>query len=150
MRDAGYQQTETWVLMHGSTEAHDKIPASPADDIKKLYWDMDKPALEWTLTAYEGEAQIGECQVWGIPDQFEGCDSFEEWATVEWIEVNQSHQRHGLARRLIAEQMRFHSRRGVKRFIVWTEQNNQAARALYQSLQLEVGPELAVLKKSLG
>lgn len=150
MRDAGYQQTETWVLMHGSTDAHNNLPPSPADEIKKLYWDMDKPALEWTLTAYEGETQIGECQVWGIPDQFEGCDGFEEWATVEWIEVNQAHQRRGLARRLMAEQMRFHARRGVKHFIAWTEQDNEAARRLNESMHFQNGPELAVLEKSFG
>lgn len=150
LRDAGYQQTETWVLLHGSTDAYVKIPPSPAHDFKKFYWDMDKPALEWTLTAYEGETQVGECQVWGIPDQFEGCDGFEEWATIEWIEVNKSHQKRGLAKRLVAEQMRFHARRGVKHFIMWTEQNNAATRALGKALHFELGPELAVLKKSLG
>jgi GNAT superfamily N-acetyltransferase len=149
MRDASYEHTEKWIIMHGSTDAHNTLSPSPADDIKKLYWDMDKPALEWTLTAYDGEASIGECQVWGVPDQFEGCDGFEEWATVEWIEVNQAHQRRGLAKRLMAEQMRFHSRRGVKQFIAWSKQDNEAAHHLNQSMGFEDGPELAVLQKKL-
>lgn len=150
MRDSGYQHSESWVIMHGSTNAHLTLPPTPADDVKKLYWDMDKPALEWTLTAYEGEKQIGECQVWGIPDQFEGCDAFEEWATVEWIEVNDTHRRRGLAKRLMAEQMRFHARRGVKHFVAWNEVDNDAARRLNQSMGFEQGPELSVLEKKLG
>jgi hypothetical protein len=148
MRDAGYDQRETWRIMHGSADFYHSLPPSNTDDLK-LYWNMNKPALEWNLAAYDGESKVGECEVWGVPDQFEGCDGFEEWTTIEYVEVNDAYQRRGLAKRMIAEQMRFHARRGVKNFIVWTEDDNHAARRLNESLRFTYGPELLVFQKNL-
>jgi GNAT superfamily N-acetyltransferase len=147
MREAGFEHTETWTMMHGSTNPPKETPLPPS---VRLYWDMNKPALEWKLTAYAGDTAIGECQVWGVPDHFEGCDSFSQWASVEWIEVDGEHQRQGIAARMMAEQMRFHARRGVSHFMAWTRQDNQAARQLNQSMGFAHGTDLLVLQKRMG
>ena len=148
MGDAGFSQTETWMIMHSSTSNHDR--AAPVSNSIKLYWDMNRPALEWTLTAYEYETMIGECQIWGIPDHLETCEGFKQWASIEWIEVDGEYQRRGIGKRLIAEQMRFHGRRGIEHLMSWIRQGNQSARGLHESMGFEYGPELAVMQKRLN
>jgi GNAT superfamily N-acetyltransferase len=147
MIEAGFEHTETWTLMHGSTNAQ-KEPPLPR--YVKLAWDMNKPALEWKLTAYLGDIPIGECQVWGAPDHFEGCEMFEQWATIEWVEVEGEYQRQGIATRLISEQIRFHSRRGVSHLMAWMRKGNLAARGLNESLGFVTEFDLAVLQKRVA
>jgi GNAT superfamily N-acetyltransferase len=146
MIEAGYQQTEKWVLMIGDTSAYGSA-SPPRVDRLQYHWNMNKPALEWDLTAYQGDSQVGECQVWGIPPHLEDCLIAPEWATVEWIEVEKAYRRQGLGKWLLAEQMRFHTRRGVQHFVAWTRDSNRAARKLNRSLGFVYGPKLAVLEK---
>jgi ribosomal protein S18 acetylase RimI-like enzyme len=145
---AGFNHTETWMLLHGRTSAYDSAPLIP--NRMKLYWDMNRPALEWTLSAYASETVIGECQVWGIPDHLEACAGFNQWATIEWIEVNGEYQRRGIGKRLIAEQMRFHGQRGIEHFAAWVRQGNHSARRLHESMGFQYGPELTILEKRLN
>jgi GNAT superfamily N-acetyltransferase len=109
---------------------------------------MNKPSLEWDLTAYRGDVLLGECEVWGIPPHLEEREDLANCATVEWLSVEQRYQRQGLGKRLMAEQMRFHERRGIQRFIAWTEADNLAARKLNESMGFVYGPELAVMEKT--
>ena len=146
LREAGYEPGEKWLLMHGETDVHNTILAD-ADPRVKLYWDMNKPALEWKVTAYTGETQVGQCLVWGVPALWEGCPNFAEWATVESLEVNPDQRRRGFGKRLIAEQMRFQARRGIQHFLVWVGEDNEAARKLTESLQFFYGQELLMLRK---
>lgn len=146
MRKADFEHTETWTMMVGSTAFQKE---SPLPNRVTLAWDMNKPALEWKLTAYQDDTAIGECQVWGAPDHFEGCAAFSQWASIEWIEVEGEYQRRGIAARLVSEQMRFHARRGVQHFMAWTRQNNEAARRLNQSMGFETTSDLVVLRKQL-
>ena len=115
MTEAGYKQTQTWVLMHGETSFHNTLPPPPSDGLR-LYWNMNKPALEWDLTASHGESAVGECQVWGIPPHLEDRADLANWATVEWLGIDVKFQRQGFGKRLLAEQMRFHARRGITAF----------------------------------
>jgi len=105
--------------MHGETAVHSTLPP-PKDDLR-FYWNMNKPALEWNLSAYYGDVLAGECQVWGIPPHLEDWLEAPLWATIEYIEVAEAYRQQGLGRRLIAEQMRFHARRGVQHFLAWTQ-----------------------------
>jgi GNAT superfamily N-acetyltransferase len=145
MREAGYKQTQTWVIMHGETEFHTTL--TPPSDGLRFYWNMNKPSLEWDVTAFQGESEIGECEVWGIPPHLEDREDLADWATVEWLSIEGKYQRQGFGKRLLAEQMRFHARRGIKHFIAWTWQNNLAARHLNESMGFVYGPELAVMEK---
>lgn len=147
MSKAGFQQAETWTIMHGSIEQYPQSVPLPAH--VKLYWDMNRPALEWTLTAYAHDNVVGECQVWGLPDHLETCEAAQAWATVEWIEVDGEYQRQKIATRLFAEQMRFHHQRGIRNFMMWVRHGNQPARALNESLGFQYGPDLAVFQKRL-
>ena len=147
MVEAGYKQAQTWVIMHGETAIHSTLPAPPANDLR-FYWNMNKPSLEWDLTAYRGEIEVGECQVWGIPPHLEDRADLADWATVEWLGVEAKYHRQGLGKRLMAEQMRFHARRGIQHFIAWTETDNLAARKLNERMGFVYGPELAVMEKS--
>ena len=147
MLDTGYQQTEKWVLMTGETEIHTTI-ALPQIDNLRFYWNMNKPVLEWGLTAYQGEIQVGECQIWGIPFHLEECAGLSEWTTVEWVDVSSDYRQRGIGKRLLLEQMRFHSRRGIKHFIVWAKDDNLAVRRLNESLGFVRHMELAVMQKS--
>ncbi len=147
MREAGYKRTNTWLLMRGSAEGHNSV-APPQIEQLRYHWNMNKPALEWELYAYQDETLAGACQVWGIPPHLETCSGVSHWTTLEWIEVERAYRRHGVARWLMAEQMRFHARRGVTRFIVWVGQRNRAARALHESMGFTYGPKLAIMEKS--
>ncbi|MFN8452765.1 MAG: hypothetical protein U0521_30190, partial [Anaerolineae bacterium] len=71
MLESGYRQTEKWVLMHGDTAAYGG--ATPPDVRLEYHWNMNKPALEWELSAYLGERLVGESQVWGVPPHLEDC-----------------------------------------------------------------------------
>lgn len=146
MLDSGYRQTEKWVLMHGDTGVFGNA-APPSIDSLNFYWNMNKPALEWELSAYRGERLVGEAQVWGIPPHLEDSPPADEWATVELVEVEKAYRRHGVGKWLLAEQMRFHSRRGVQHLIAWTRDGNRAGRKLHRSMGFEYGPKLAVLEK---
>lgn len=148
MKTAGFEQAETWMLMHGGIDVPETPPA-PLPDIK-FFWNMNRPALEWTLSAYNQDVSIGECQIWGIPDHFEGSKGFGEWATVEWLEVADAYQRQGLGTRLMLEQMRFHARRGIQQLMMWVREENSSAHALNESLGFTYGPALAVMQKRLS
>ncbi len=147
MTDAGYKQTQTWVIMHGETAIHSTLSAPPANDLR-FYWNMNKPSLEWDLTAYRDDTEVGECQVWGIPPHLEDRADLASWATVEYLGVEAKYHRQGIGKRLMAEQMRFHTRRGIQHFIAWTSPDNLAARKLNESMGFVYGPELAVMEKS--
>ncbi len=146
MIDAGYKQTQTWVIMHGETSIYNTLPSAPSDGLR-FYWNMNKPSLEWELTASRGEVEVGECQVWGIPPHLEDRADLSDWATVEWLGIEVKFQQQGFGKRLLAEQMRFHARRGITHFIDWTWQDNLAARKLNESMGFVYGPELAVMEK---
>jgi GNAT superfamily N-acetyltransferase len=145
MTNAGYRQTEQWVIMYGETGGHGSVTAPQPPNLH-FHWNMKKPMLEWDLNVYDGEVLAGECQVWGVPPHLEACAG--EWATVEYIEVQEAYQRRGLARRLMAEQMRFHhTRRGIKHFIAWTGYHNEPTIKLNESVGFVKGVELAVMEK---
>ena len=146
MTEAGYRQTEKWRMMQGKT---DMLPDVPQPSINNLnfYWNMNKPSLEWNLSVYQGEIEAGLCQVWGIPPHVEDLPTAPEWATVEWVGVSPDFRKHGIGRRLLTEQMRFHGRRGVKQMLLWNRSNNRAASRLYKSVGFVNGLELAVLEK---
>ena len=147
MLDAGYKQAKTWMIMQGETVIHSTLAAPPADGLR-FYWNMNKPSLEWDVTAYRGDILVGECEVWGIPPHLEDRADLADWATVEWLSIEAKFHRQGLGKRLLAEQMRFHARRGIKHFITWTEADNLAARKLNERMGFVYGPELAVMEKS--
>jgi len=147
MRDAGYRQSQTWLIMQGETSIHATLTPPPSDGLR-FYWNMNKPSLEWDVTAYRGDILLGECQVWGIPPHLEDRPDLADWATVEYLGVEPPFHRQGFGRRLLAEQMRFHARRGIQHFIVWAQTDNLAARKLNESLGFAYGPELAVMEKS--
>ncbi len=142
LTEAGYTRSETWRLMVGESVI---LPEPEGDDGLKFYWHMNKPSLEWEVTAYLGDLQVGQCQVWGIPPHLEGC--LAEWASIEWIEVAEAYRRQGIGRQLIAEQMGFHARRGVRRFLVWMGSENTAAHRLSQSFGFVDGGSLALMEK---
>jgi GNAT superfamily N-acetyltransferase len=146
MLESGYRQTEKWVLMHGDTSTYGSA-VPPSVDSLQYHWNMNKPALEWELSAYRGDQLLGEAQVWGIPPHLEDCPPADEWATVELVEVEKAYRRRGLGTWLLAEQMRFHSRRGVQHLIAWTRDGNRAARKLHRNMGFVYGPKLAVLEK---
>lgn len=146
MLETGYRQAETWLLMHGETAFHALLPAAPKDGLR-FYWNMNKPALEWNLTAYYDDTLAGECQVWGVPPHLEDWLEAPLWALIEGIEVAEAYRQRGLGRRLLAEQMRFHARRGVQQFLAWTPADNPAARRLHESMGFVYGPELVVMEK---
>jgi ribosomal protein S18 acetylase RimI-like enzyme len=147
MLEAGYRQSEKWRIMLGKTQPVPDVP-SPTVENLSFYWNMNKPALEWDLSVYQGETAVGECEVWGIPPHLEEFPAALEWATVEWIGVEPNFRRQGIGKRLMAEQMRFHGRRGVKQLILWTRSNNRAAIKLSKGMGFVNSLELAVLEKS--
>ncbi len=146
MLEVGYKEAQRWVLLQGATSGY---PEPPETLVKRLrfYWDMNKPALEWNLTAYQDDIKIGACDVWGVPPHLEDVPGMNEWASVEWIEVGTGCQRRSLGKRLLAEQMRFQARRGIKQLLMWTEKDNQAARKLAQRMGFSSVMELAVMEK---
>ncbi|HVU14980.1 MAG TPA: GNAT family N-acetyltransferase [Phototrophicaceae bacterium] len=144
LREAGYQQVESWLLMHGALQDHSGILD---DESFKLYWDMNRPSLEWDLSVYLDEQKLGEARVWGVPPQLEDCPSANDWITIEWIGVRPEYRRQGIGRRLFGEQMRFHAKHGVHYVALWVEQKNTAARKLAESFQLAYGPQLCVMAK---
>jgi GNAT superfamily N-acetyltransferase len=146
MQESGYRQAEPWVLMHGETAFYASLPPAPKDGLR-FYWNMNKPALEWNLAADLGGEQVGECHVWGIPPHLEDWLEAPLWASIEYVEVAESRRRNGLGKRLLAEQMRFHARRGVQQFIAWTREDNIPARRLNESMGFAYGPDLVVMEK---
>lgn len=147
MLEAGYRQTEKWRIMLGKTEPTPDVPL-PALDNLSFYWNMNKPNLEWDLSVYQGETSVGECQVWGIPPHLEEFPLAAKWATVEWIGVEPEFRQRGVGKRLLAEQIRFHGRRGVTDLMLWTNSKNRAVIKLNKSLGFVNSLELAVLEKS--
>ncbi len=147
MLEVGYRQTEKWRIMRGKTELAEE-PAPPEVDDLRFYWNMNKPALEWNLNVYQGETEVGECEVWGMPPHLEDFPEAHQWASFEWVGVQPDFRRHGVARRLMAEQMRFHARRGVTDMLLWTGSNNRVAKRLCKSMGFSNSIELAVLEKS--
>lgn len=149
MLEVGYRQTEKWRLMHGKTEVPEEIPA-PAIDNLRFYWNMNKPALEWDLSVYQGspEVEAGVCSVWGMPPHLEDFPGAREWASVEWIGIEPQFRKLGIGRRLLTEQMRFHGRRGVTDILLWNQSKNRVASRLYKSVGFTNSLELVVLEKS--
>ncbi len=148
MKRAGFQVFDQWVIMTASIETSLSEPSRKAPQAT-LKWSIRENSLEWDLEAYVDEARAGECQAWGIPTYFGGCQGFEEWVTVEWLGVEEPHQCQGIGRLLMQEQMRFHARRGVKNVIVWTETDNWEARKFNEALGFESGPECWTFSKQL-
>ncbi|MCC6805085.1 MAG: GNAT family N-acetyltransferase [Anaerolineae bacterium] len=145
MLESGYRQTDKWSLLIGETSAYGS--AAPPDTKLEYHWNMNKPVLEWELSGYQGDRLVGESQVWGIPPHLEDCSPASEWATVELVEVEKAYRRHGIGKWLLAEQMRFHARRGVQHMIAWTRDSNRAGRKLLRGMGFEYGPKLVVLEK---
>ncbi|MEP7291429.1 MAG: GNAT family N-acetyltransferase [Chloroflexota bacterium] len=147
MLEAGYRQTEKWRIMHGKTDLPREAPAPSVENLQ-FYWNMNKPALEWDLSVYQGDSTVGECHVWGIPPHLEDYPAAPAWATVEWIGIEPPFRRNGIGRRLLAEQMRFHGRRGVTDLLLWKPSTHRASSRLYKSLGFVNSLELAVLERS--
>lgn len=145
MLESGYRQTEKWSLMLGETSEYGG--ATPPNTRLEYHWNMNKPALEWELSAYLGDQLVGESLVWGIPPHLEECPPAPQWAAVESVEVEKAYRRNGIGKWLLAEQMRFHGRRGVQHLIAWTRDGNRAGRKLQRSMGFEYGPKLVVLEK---
>jgi GNAT superfamily N-acetyltransferase len=144
MMEMGYKKEQPWLLMCGDTST--PVAVTKVEGLR-YHWNMNKPALEWELTAYDGETLAGECDVWGIPLHAEDCHNVSEWVTVELVEVAKPYRRRGIGKWLLAEQMRFHARRGVKHFMLWTGQRNKAARKLNEKLGFTNVDKLIVLEK---
>lgn len=144
MVEMGYKKEQPWLLMCGDIGS-----ATNATKIEGLryHWNMNKPALEWDFNAYDGDILAGECMVWGIPLHAQDCRTASEWATVEFVEVAKPYRRRGIGKWLLSEQMRFHARRGVKHFMMWTGQRNKAARKLNETLGFTSTDKLIVLEK---
>lgn len=144
MVEMGYKKEPPWLLMAGDTAT--EAPVTKVEGLR-YHWNMNKPSLEWEFSAYDGETLAGECYVWGIPVHAEDCLNVSQWATVELVEVPKAYRRRGIGKWMLAEQMRFHARRGVKHFMMWTGQRNKAARKLNESLGFTNVEKLVVLEK---
>jgi GNAT superfamily N-acetyltransferase len=132
---AGYDVWDKWLLMVGDKDSSFISEASDLRERFRLDWQINEAADEWNLNAFNSDNSfVGECQAWGIPPQFRGCAGFDEWITVEYLGVEWAYQRQGIGRALLAEQMRYQSRRGIKHVLVWTETDNAAARRVNEIL----------------
>ena len=140
LQRAEFATEDKWVIMVGSAALSQEAAASQQTGIA-LRWHIDKSTTEWLLEAHVEGVVIGECEAWGIPSHFEGCNGFKEWLTIEWIGVEEASRHRGIARALLREQMRFHHSRGVRELIAWTEPDNAPAMRLGESLGFRYGPE---------
>jgi hypothetical protein len=91
----GFEPREKWVLMSG---AIDTGVAFPQPDIFHfvLRWQINESALEWDLEADSDGELIGDCSAWGIPLHFADSRGFDEWNTIEWLDVDDTLQGRGL------------------------------------------------------
>ncbi len=144
MLDMGYKKEQTWLLMSGDTSA--PVTVAKVEGLR-YHWNMNKPVLEWEFNAYDGDTLAGECDVWGIPLHVEDCRGISEWAMVELVEVPKAYRRRGIGTWLLAEQMRFHARRGVNHFMLWTGQRNRAGRKLNEKLGFAAVDKVVMLEK---
>lgn len=136
---------DKWVIMY----AVSRVQALPELPEFTFQWNIKELQLEWELTAHANETLVGDCFAWGIPAHFRGCHDYDAWITFEWVGVEEPYRRRGLARRLMAEQMQFHARHGVRNFMLWVEVENVAARTLYESLGFRNGPVCATYEKEV-
>lgn len=146
---AGYNCVETWRLLYGPVNPELAARLAPPPGIA-THWEMNQPAAEWIIHAYHNDQAVGMCEVWGMAEPAAGCPSAETWAAVEWIAVLPEFQRRGLARWLLAEQMRFQAKRGIQHFISWCPHDNDAAQRLGHALGLSNGPLLFLYRRELA
>jgi GNAT superfamily N-acetyltransferase len=146
---AGYEPVDHWIIMVGRTDAIPIEPPRPAGNMPHVLFTGHPDRREWLIDLYEGEEIIGECHAWGIPPHLDSCSGFSDWITIEWIGIEESHRRRGLAFWLMVKQMHYHLRAGRKHVMLWTGPDNVPARGLYYRLGFSDGPETRVFRKGL-
>ncbi len=146
---AGYTCAERWRLLLGPVNPELAARLEPPPGIA-THWEMNQPAAEWIIHAYSNDQAVGMCEVWGMAEPAAACPGAETWAAVEWVAVLPEFQRRGLARWLVAEQMRFQAKRGIRQFISWRQHDNDAAQKLGHSLGLSDGPTVFLYRRELG
>jgi GNAT superfamily N-acetyltransferase len=131
---------EKWVLMSGRADSGVSFP-QPEIFHFDLLWQINERALEWNLEANSDFELVGDCFAWGIPPHLADARGFDEWITIEWLDVDDTLQGRGIGRYLLAEQMRFQARRGIKHVIAWTEVDNIAPQRVNLACGMTHGPE---------
>jgi ribosomal protein S18 acetylase RimI-like enzyme len=131
----GFIPFQRWRIMTADISffAADRIILLPIR-MQSHQWAINESRLEWHLNLYDGENLIGECQSWGIPPEFVDCPDYDRWMQLEWLGVEEPYRRRGLARRMMREQFRYHTTRGIKHCFLYTEVDNAATQALNASL----------------
>lgn len=149
LREAGWEVGDRWAIMTAGTASAPPVPAKPPFSTLRLDRSGNPAAREWWAHVRIGDVPAADCSIWGPPELFRDCPGYGAWTTMESIDVEEPFQRHGIARWLIGEQMRWLAGRGISQVLLFTETGNLPARRCFEQAGFALGPECWAMRRSL-